>query len=79
MNKGLKSKKSIRKIAERENDGVTPETLGDNKKRNSPSPIISFSETAVAKKQRMEDLEIEKEGKREIYTLSLLLIYLSQT
>jgi hypothetical protein len=50
---------------ERENDGSNPETLGEKETPEAPlSPIISFSETAIAKKRRQEEA-MEEEARRK--------------
>lgn len=50
---------------ERENDGLNPETLGEEETFDAPlSPIISFSETAIAKKRRQEEA-MEEEAKKK--------------
>jgi hypothetical protein len=58
-------KEKKRSDTERENDGDNPETLGDKRLLEAPlSPIISFSETDIAKKRRQEET-LEEEEKRK--------------
>jgi hypothetical protein len=50
---------------ERENDGDNPDTLGDKAIVGPPlSPIISFSDTDLAKMRRKEEADEEEEKKR---------------